>query len=172
MNTKIKISSLLVNSVQVIQSDCTLTERSRPLPLSSSSTDGYVALPNIMISRVTLIKHLGAHPWALIPEHMRVREGRGRATVNLWEPKQWHAAWIHVHWKISKNLVRPISFMIPVLQKLVKNSQKTCMVIGGESLYYHPLCLKTIRCPLLTFKQVVLAVNIPPLRSDCEEIFS
>lgn len=80
-----------------------MAEHRWPLPLSSSCTDGGIALSNIMISRVTLINHLSAHLWALIPQHMRVREGRGRATVNLWEPKQWHTAWnypgtLSSHW--------------------------------------------------------------------------
>lgn len=111
-------------------SDCTLTDHGRFLPLSSSSTDGYIALSNIMISRVTPIKHLGAHPRALIPQHLRVREGRGTATVNLWGPKQWHAAW---------NRNSPTNVKIPVHLKLVKNSLKQLHChYWGIWLYYYP----------------------------------
>lgn len=65
----------------------TLTDHTGFLPLSRSGTDGYVSLPNVVISIVTLIKHLSTHPGALIPQRVSVREVRGRATVNLWGPK-------------------------------------------------------------------------------------
>ena len=61
----------------------TLAEHWRLFPLSSSGTNGDISLSNIMIARVTLINHLRAHPGALIPQHMRVRAGRGGATVHL-----------------------------------------------------------------------------------------
>lgn len=63
--------------------DCTLTDHSGFLPLSRSRTDGHISFPNIVISIVTLIKHLGTHPGALIPQRMSVREVRGGATVHL-----------------------------------------------------------------------------------------
>lgn len=67
--------------------DFTLTDHTGFLPLSRSSADGYVSLPNIVISIVTLIKHLSTHPGALIPQRVSMREVRGGATINLWGPK-------------------------------------------------------------------------------------
>lgn len=91
-----------------------------------------------MISIVTLIKHLSAHPCALIPQHMRVREGRGRATVNLWEPKQWHAAWNCIQGKISRNSDRSVSRSL-CSWNWFKTSLKTCTVIMRDSSYYQPI---------------------------------
>lgn len=61
----------------------TLTEHSWFLPPSRSSTDGCVPLPNVVVSTVTLIKDLSAHPGVLVPECVSVGEVRRGATVNL-----------------------------------------------------------------------------------------
>lgn len=94
----------------------TLTEHGRSLPLSSRSTGGHIARSNIMKSRVTLINHLGAHSGALAPHGVGVREGRGRAAVDLWGPKRWHAALNQKSLEISRKSCRPISHMIPAVK--------------------------------------------------------
>lgn len=137
-----------------LNSNCTFTEHWRSLPLSRRSTNGHIALSSIMISRVTLIKHLSAYPWPLIPQHLRLREGRGRATVNIWEPKQWHAAWNCICWKISRNSVRQVPFINPALLKLVKNSLKTVISVRfiilsspiglKDKFTIFQVCLKTV----------------------------
>lgn len=91
--------------VCVKNSDGTLTEHRRPLPHSISSTDWHIALSNIMISRVTLIAHLSAHPCTVIPQHTRVRQARRRAAVDIWEPEHWHVwCWKSIYWKNLQKL--------------------------------------------------------------------
>lgn len=68
--------------------DCTLTDHGGVLPPPHSTTDGAVPLPNIVVSIVTLVKHLPTHPGAVIPQHVSMREERRGAAVNLWGPKR------------------------------------------------------------------------------------
>lgn len=63
----------------------TLTEQRGGVPFSSGSTNWYISFSGISVSRVTLIKNLGAHSGDVIPHHDWMRQGRGRTTVNFYK---------------------------------------------------------------------------------------
>lgn len=83
INATLQFSQTSEKCKERSSSDCTLTGHRGFLPQSHSGTDGHISLPNIVISIVTLIKHLGTHPGALIPHHVSVRGVRWGATVNF-----------------------------------------------------------------------------------------
>lgn len=93
-----------VDQNSLIFSDCTFTEHRGSLPLSGCGAHGHDSLSKAMISMVTPIKHLRAHPWAFIPQHVSVREAGGGAAVNLWEPNtcetQWTPGALRLNWDL------------------------------------------------------------------------
>lgn len=99
-----------------------------------------------MISIDTLIKHLSAPPWALIPQHMSVREDRRRATVDLWEPKHWQRFSL-----VNLLELRPNNwFQGPCGPKLVKNTLRAhvfqAVVILSCDYNEGPLFLSSADC--------------------------
>lgn len=72
----------------------TLTERGGSIPFSTGSTNWYISLSNIVISRITPISNLRAHSGDIIPQHEWMRDGWGHATVNFYKDGNCIIIWL------------------------------------------------------------------------------